>query len=80
MVIRLRLKEVLQQHDITSYRLEQSVEGVAPVTIRKIVAGERNPSFETLDKILETLTELGVNASLCDILEYTPNPPKKNKK
>jgi DNA-binding Xre family transcriptional regulator len=80
MVIRLRLKEVLRQHDITSYRLEQSVEGIAPVTIRKIVAGERNPSFETLEKILETLADLGVATSLCDLLEYTPNARRKTKK
>jgi DNA-binding Xre family transcriptional regulator len=80
MVIRLRLKEVLQQHDITSYRLEQSVEGVAPVTIRKIVAGERNPSFETLEKILETLDAMGVRTTLCDLLEYTPDSPKKTKR
>lgn len=80
MVIRLKLKELLQKHDITSYRLEQSVEGVAPVTIRKIVAGERNPSFETLEKILETLADLGITVSICDLLEYTPNQRKKQKK
>jgi DNA-binding Xre family transcriptional regulator len=80
MVIRLRLKEVLQKHDLTSYRLEQSVEGLAAVTIRKVVAGERNPSFETLEKILETLATLGVNVSLCDLLEYIPEKPSESKK
>jgi transcriptional regulator with XRE-family HTH domain len=79
-VIRFNLKEHLDAHGVTAYKFAKSVKGVAPITIKKIVSGERNPSFETLELILKTLDEMGISASLIDLLEYIPEPPKKNKK
>lgn len=80
-VIVFKLKHLLEQHDISSYKFERSVEGYAPVTIKKIVSGENNPSLESLDKIITALRNLtGENVTPNDLLEYIPEPTKKNKK
>jgi predicted transcriptional regulator len=80
-VIIFKLKSLLEKHGISSYKFERSVEGYVPVTIKKIVSGENNPSLESLDKIITALRELtDEEITPNDLLEYVPDPPKKNKK
>jgi DNA-binding Xre family transcriptional regulator len=80
-VIVFNLKHLLEKHGISSYKFERSVEGYAPVTIKKIVSGENNPSLESLDKIITALRNLtGENVTPNDLLEYIPDKPSKAKK
>jgi DNA-binding Xre family transcriptional regulator len=80
-VIEFKLKAVLEKHGMSGYRLEQSVEEFAPITIRKIVSGENSVSLESLNSIISALRQLtGKEIEVSDLLEYIPDPPRKSKK
>jgi DNA-binding Xre family transcriptional regulator len=78
-VIIFKLKALLEKYGISSYKFERSVEGFAPVTIKKIVSGEHNPSFESLNEIMKSLHKMDIKVQLSDLLEYIPDTSKKSK-
>jgi DNA-binding XRE family transcriptional regulator len=74
-MIRVRLRDVLAEHDLSAYRLAKQVRGVSPKTVYAVSAGRAGPSLEALDHILTALRELtGEALQPGDLLEYIPPP------
>jgi hypothetical protein len=74
-MIKLRLREVLNEHSISAYRLGQEVEGLNPKTVQMYASGMRQPSLEGLNKLLAALQRLtGEPIGVSDLLEYQPEP------
>jgi len=57
-VLRLKLKDFLEAHDLSAYQLAQEVSGVGAQTVYSIVRGDRKPSWESLDSIVSALCRL----------------------
>jgi len=71
--LRWILKEILDEHDITPYRLIQESEVAASTVYR--ITGNRTDGVQgrVLDEILSTLYRLtGQRFSVCDVLEWAP--------
>jgi hypothetical protein len=74
-MIEVRLKKVLDQHQISAYRLGQEVEGLNPKTVQMYASGLRQPSLNGLGKILDALQRLtNGTVNVSDLLEYVPEP------
>lgn len=73
MPLKWKLKDVLDQHDITPYRLIQE-SGVAPSTIYRITGGKtEGVQGRVLDDILSALYRLtSKRFDVCDLLEWEP--------
>jgi DNA-binding Xre family transcriptional regulator len=71
MAVRWKVREVLNQHDITPYRLVKA-SGLAQATVYRLVNDETSGlSTETLAVLLGTLRELtGENLDVADLLSY----------
>lgn len=73
--VRVRLKQFLDKHHITTYRLAESTSGTSPKTIYAVASGTRKPSIETLGSVVEALRQLtGESVTFDDLLEFTPSP------
>jgi DNA-binding XRE family transcriptional regulator len=68
-VIRIRLKEYLEQQAISAYTLGKWVTGVSPQTIYAIANGTRKPSLETLEAIICGLHQNGFATKLEDLIQ-----------
>jgi DNA-binding XRE family transcriptional regulator len=71
-VIRITLKNYLEQQGISAYTLGKWVTGVSPQTIYAITNGTRKPSLETLEAILCGLKQNGYDTRLEDLLLLEP--------
>lgn len=73
MPIAWRIKEFLDDHDLTPYRLVQA-SGIPQGTVYRLVNGDtRNLNADTLALTLDALRVLtGEPVGLDDVLEYTP--------
>ena len=70
-MITFKLKEFLEEHDLSAYKLGQAVEGISEITVRKYAAGERQPQLESLDAVITALRALtGKDVTPGDLLEY----------
>ena len=71
MPIKWKLKELLDAHDLTPYRLMKQ-SGLAHGTVYRIVNGEANGvDTATLDATIRALRELtGQQVDVADLLEY----------
>ena len=58
-MIRLRIKELCKEHQMTINTLAETI-GVAQPTMSRIVNGKQTPALETLEKIADAL---GVDVS-----------------
>ncbi len=70
-MIRLHLREFLNEHEISAYRLGRAVPELDAQTIYHYVRGSRTPSLKGLDAVirgLRTLTDTPVDVS--DLLQY----------
>ena len=73
--LRVKLREYLDSHNLSAYRLAKEVEGVSPKTVYAYAAGSRQPSMENLEKLITTLRKLtGEPVNVSDLLEYKPEP------
>ena len=73
-MVRFILGQYLAKKGLSSAQLERTVKGIAPITARKYAAGERNPTLESLDKVITALRQLtGEEVTVADLLEYVPN-------
>jgi hypothetical protein len=74
-MIRVRLRDILAEHELSAYRLAKQVQGVSPKTVYAVSAGRAGPSLDALDRILTALRELtGEALQPGDLLEYIPPP------
>jgi hypothetical protein len=70
-VLKIRLKEVLERHGLSAYRLAQSIKTLDEQTVFAYVRGSRTPSLNSLGEVLTALRELtGQPLTVSDILEY----------
>ena len=70
-MIKFRLKEFLEAHGVSAYRLGQEVKGVSAVAVRKYAAGERQPQLDSLAAIITALRAItGKDVTPGDLLEY----------
>jgi DNA-binding Xre family transcriptional regulator len=71
MAVRWKVKEVLNRHDITPYRLVKA-SGLAQATVYRLVNNDTaGLSTETLTVLLRTLRELtGEELGVADLLSY----------
>jgi DNA-binding Xre family transcriptional regulator len=69
-MLKWRLKDYLDQHDLSAYALTKTAE-VAPNTVYALARGtHERVSLEVLDKVMAGLDELtGQRVSVCDLLE-----------
>jgi predicted transcriptional regulator len=68
-----KLKPLLEQHDLTVYKLAQE-SGIAIPWLYNLLRGEgaKNANRGTLERLITTLRRLtGRTISVCDLLEYT---------
>ncbi len=74
-MIRWTLKNYLQEHDLSAYRLVQTAE-VSPTTIYALARGtHERVSLEVLDKVLAALERLtGKPVEISDLLARDPDP------
>lgn len=74
-MIKWTLKEYLQAHDLSAYRLVQTAE-VSPTTVYALARGtHERVSLEVLDKVLAGLEKLtGQPVEIGDLLERQPDP------
>jgi hypothetical protein len=79
-MIVFKLKSLLQENNITPYEFAKFVERkglMSAVAVKKFAASDRFPR----DTIIEALRDYtGKSIEVSDLLEYTPDPSKKNKK
>ena len=68
------LKQVLEQNDVTQYRLAKEL-GVERTTVYRWIKGDRDPSADTVVEIVEALKKLNYKAAeefvqlyRCDVL------------
>jgi DNA-binding Xre family transcriptional regulator len=79
-MIRWKLKEVLEEHGITPYRLMVD-SGIANSTIYRLT-NHKTDSVQgpVLDKVLDSLCKLtGKRIGVGDVLEHTPSTRKGSK-
>lgn len=57
-VLKLKLKPFLEANELSAYQLAQEISGVGQQTVYSIVRGDRKPSWESLDHILNALARL----------------------
>ena len=57
-MIEVRLKEYLDTHNISPYQLGQAVKDLSPKTVYMYVNGERTPSLDGIDKVIQALHKL----------------------
>lgn len=56
------LKQVLEQNDVTQYRLAKEL-GVERTTVYRWIKGDRDPSADTVVEIVEALKKLNYKAA-----------------
>jgi transcriptional regulator with XRE-family HTH domain len=70
-VIKVKLSAYLEREGITVYQLAQRVEGLSPKSVYTYANGTRNPSLDSLDKLVAALRELTDKpVEVSDLLEY----------
>lgn len=71
--INIKLRDFLQQHGLSAYRLAKRVEGVSPKTVYAVNAGRSRPSLDALGRIVEALRDMtGEDIKPGDLLEFVP--------
>ncbi len=81
-VIEIKLADFVQpETDVTLYAVAERA-GLSYTMLHNLKSGKRTSvSSDSLDKIIFALRELtGKAITPNDLLEYMPDPPKKNKK
>lgn len=74
--IRLKLRQYLDAHNLSAYRLVREVEGISPNTIYAYAANRRKPTLHNLEKVLSALERLtGKPVSISDLLEVERTAP-----
>lgn len=78
-----KIKKVLQENDISAYKLGLEFESMRPESGRNVMANNayrlarealKRPDLETLDLLVTALRNLtGKEITISDILEYTPD-------
>lgn len=77
-IIRIRLREFLDEHDLSAYRLTKQARGMSSKTVYAIASGRHRPSMGALEKLLDALRELtGEEVGPADLLEYVPTPEEE---
>jgi hypothetical protein len=83
-MIVFKFGDFLKANSITSYEFGKYLEGrgvMSAVAVRKFAASDRYPRDVSLSILIEGLrTYTGKDVEVSDLLEYIPDPPKKNKK
>ncbi|MDZ7704050.1 MAG: hypothetical protein U5L04_06150 [Trueperaceae bacterium] len=70
-MLRFRLREFLEEHEISAYRLGLNVPDLDAQTIYHYVRGSRTPSLKGLDAVIRGLRLLtGKPVQIVDLLEY----------
>ncbi|UCH24644.1 MAG: helix-turn-helix transcriptional regulator [Trueperaceae bacterium] len=70
-MIKVKLSAYLEREGITVYQLAQRVEGLSPKSVYTYANGTRNPSLDSLDKLVTALRELTDKpVEVSDLLEY----------
>ena len=70
-MLRFRLREFLEEHEISAYRLGLNVPELDAQTIYHYVRGSRTPSLKGLDAVIRGLRLLtGKAVNTADLLEY----------
>ena len=71
MPVRWRVYEILEAHDISTYRLMKE-SGLAQGTVYRLVKGDTSTvNAETLDRVMTTLRRLsGQDLQISDLLDY----------
>lgn len=70
-MLRFRLREFLEEHQLSAYRLGLNVPELDAQTIYHYVRGSRTPSFKGLDAVIRGLRILtGKPVQVTDLLEY----------
>ncbi|WP_157448734.1 helix-turn-helix domain-containing protein [Deinococcus peraridilitoris] len=73
-MLRVRLRELLHDNDVSAYRLAQEVKTIKPAQLYAIVRGDRLPSLDTVDDILNALARITKKTfTPNDVLEYEPD-------
>ena len=74
-MIKLRLRELLDDHQLSAYRLGQEVEGLTMKAVQMYASGVRQPSLASVGKIMTALNRLpGKRIGVTDLLEYQSKP------
>ena len=74
-MIKWKLKDYLDVHDLTPYKLAQ-VSGLAKNTVYGMARGEAEGNLKTLETVIKTLRELtGERVELGDVLEVIDDEP-----
>ena len=74
-MIKVKLKEFLDQHNLSAYRVGQEVERMHPKTVQMYASGTRTPQLENLNEVIRVLRKLtGKHVQVSDLLEYEPEP------
>ena len=78
MAVRWKVREFLEEHNLTPYRLMVS-SGLAKGTVYRLVNDNSTGiSPETLNSILSALTELtGQPVGITEVLEFTPDSERR---
>lgn len=79
--IKVKLKEFLQEHGLSAYRLAKYVDGVSPKTVYAVNAGRTRPSLPALERIVDALRAMtGEDVKPGDLLVFVPaSAPKKDR-
>jgi DNA-binding XRE family transcriptional regulator len=67
--IAIKLKNYLEQVEVSAYTLGKWVNGVSPQTVYAIANGTRKPSLEALEAIIQAFQDQGFDTKLNDVLE-----------
>jgi DNA-binding XRE family transcriptional regulator len=67
--ITIKLKNYLEQLEVSAYTLGKWVNGVSPQMVYAIANGTRKPSLEALEAIIQAFQDQGFETKLEDILE-----------
>jgi hypothetical protein len=77
-IVRWRLADYLEAHNLTAYALGKSIGGARMNTVYRIARRGEEPTrvdFLILAHVLDGLRKLtGEDVQLADILEYVPDP------
>lgn len=74
-MIKWKLKDYLDAHDLTPYKLAQ-VSGLAKNTVYSMARGEAEGNLKTLETVIKTLREItGEQVELGDVIEVIDDEP-----
>lgn len=74
----MKLREYLDDHGLSAYRLMREARGISPNSIYAYAANRRKPSIHNLERLLAALERLtGKPVSISDLLEYRSTPERE---